>query len=198
MTETQGSPTPSNAIIFSYFHPLACKSWLTIITCRSLLTVGRMILERHPYLAYDFLLGGACPQKRWDLALYPRSRTYNIQAVMCLGALPSCRGCSTDTTVSGAPLGRRLARRRHRKHLTRKPVKLRVTFDPDRNLGLDECLVAILSWITVGRSGAVGSRSPEVTGAVRRGVALILPGITAVHAIGAARAAVVTSVIALT
>lgn len=76
------------------------------------------------------------------------------------------------------------------------PFKLRLTFSSNGSL-LDECLVAILSWVAIRCSGAVRSRSPEITSTVRCGEALILPRIAAVHAIRAARAAVVSSIITL-
>lgn len=157
-------------------------------------------MSRRPYLVSGSLVCGVCPRRLWYAATQIRSRTCNNQAVMCLGALSNREGCSTDghTSLSAQRLGsasplKTVAQAQHQ-----KPVRSLRIFNLDRSLRLDECLVAILSWISVGCSCAVGCSSPEITGAIRRGVTLVLPGIAAVHAIGAARAAVVTSVIALT
>lgn len=157
-------------------------------------------MERRHYLVSGSLICGVCPQRPWYAGSQTRSRTYNNQAFVCLEALPNRGGCSTDRHISlsaqrpgSAPPLDTVAQAQHQ-----KPVRSRSIFNPDVSIRLNECLVAILSWISVRRSCAIGCGSPEITGAVRRGITLILPGIAAVHAIGAARAAVVTSVIALT
>lgn len=156
-------------------------------------------MSRRPYLVSGSLICGVCPQRPRCAASQIRSRTCNNQAAMCLGALSNRGGYSTDrhTSLSAQRLGsapplQTVAQAQHQ-----MLVRSLSIFNLDRSLRLDECLVAILSWISVGRSCAVGCSSPEITGAIRRGVTLILPGIAAVHAIGTARAAVVTSVIAL-
>lgn len=197
--QNPGSPTPSNAVIFSNFHPLACKSWLTIITCRSLLTVGRMIfwtgIPTLPLIFFSVVAALRNGETLRRLISQVKDLRHPGSRVPGSLAKPQ-RLLNRHNSLSSIPMSAtrpKMAPQARRQ----KPVKLRVIFNPDRNLRLDECLVTILSWVAVGRSGAIGSRSPEVTGAIRRGVALVLPGITAVHAVRAARAAVVTSVIAL-
>lgn len=200
MNRNPGSPTPFNAIILLTFYPLVSKC------SRPLLLVGRIsrsgvcLCQGVPTLYLVPLICGICPRRPWYAASQIRSRTCNNQAVMCLGALSNREGCSTDrhTSLSAQRLGsapplKTVAQGQHQ-----KPVRSLRFCNLDRTFRLDECLVAILSWISVGSSCAIGRSSPEITGAIRRGVTLILPGIAAVHAIGAARAAVVTSIIALT
>lgn len=104
--------------------------------------------------------------------------------------------CSTDTLGQRVFLGWQIARVRA-VGASAEALRTADHFQPQQVPFLDECLVTILSWVSIGCSGAVGSRSPKIASAIGRSEALVLPRIASGHAIRAARAAVVSGVVAL-
>lgn len=71
-----------------------------------------------------------------------------------------------------------------------------VRFNPPIRFIQDRQLVSVLSRVAVGRSSKWRSTT-EATISVRGGVSVVLPGIATVHAVGAARTAILAGVVAL-